>query len=269
MSQEMESLKKQGVAMVPYSTELRELVEAAAQDWQQFCTLPLEQKIELSDIGPMVGYEFKDNHEPGGDRKENFDITNADTLGTMDLEAAHPFMKKAAAISGAMKHLAIQFASDVEDAYKIPHLRDLAEASTDQIFTRFIHYFGDRTPGDEIASTHCDQSGYTFHLFETAGGCQRLDYTTRQWEEMPVETGMMAAFPAMQLQLVSEGELRALAHRVVATEETRDVGRYAIVCFVRLRNTPEYDKASHGRLQEFEPGFNYDMPIEDFSKLFN
>ncbi len=264
----MEELKTNGVAMMPYQPELRQLVEKAAASWQDFCALPIEDKQHYAELGSMMGYELKDGSGPNGDQKENFDI--ASTIGDTEIDTSNApeFITDAVAISKAMAGLALSFAQQVDAQYHIPELVERTAESGDQIFTRFIHYYGDRTAGEETASTHCDQSGYTFHLFETADGCQRLDYTTREWVDMPVEEGKMAAFPAMQLQLLSEGELPALAHRVVATQATQRAGRHAIVSFVRLKNVPEYDKKTHGRLQEFEPGFNYDMTQRDFGKLF-
>ena len=266
MEAALQKLQTEGVAMIPYNQNIREIVERAAASWQSFCGLPLEEKQRYGALGSMVGYEYKDGSGPQGDRKENFDITTGIQLENVDVAPA--FIHDTVAISKALSQQAIRFAQQVEDAYTVPELTARTEQSTDQIFTRFIHYFGDQPAGTEIATPHCDQSGYTFHLFETAGGCQRLDYTTREWVDMPVAAGKMAAFPAMQLQLLSGGELRALSHRVIATEETSRVGRYAIVCFVRLKNTPEYDKATHGRLQEFEPGFNYDLSPNAFAELF-
>ncbi len=265
MTNTIDQLQTKGVAMMPYSPELRELVERAAASWQVFCELPLEEKERYGAIGPMVGYEFKDNKGPFGDRKENFDITEGISINTKSTPA---FISDAITISKAMSSLAIEFAQQTEARYGVQELAHRTEQSKDQIFTRFIHYFGDRTPGEEIATPHCDQSGFTFHLFETTPGCERLDYATREWIEMPVESGKMAAFPAMQLQLISNGELRALSHRVVATEQSHQVGRFAIVCFVRLAQTPEYNKAKYGRLQEFTPGFNYNMTSDEFSRLF-
>jgi len=268
MTEGIKSLKTDGVAMMPYSPELRATVEAAAIAWQEFCELPIEEKMNFADLGPMTGYEFKDNHEPYGDRKENFDITGSLPAELLGMSESHDFMRHAAEISQAMSALAIDFARQAENEYHILGLTERTSISTHQIFTRFLHYFGDRTLGEEIATTHCDQSGFTFHLFETDPGCQRLDYQTKQWVDMPVEPGKMAAFPAMQLQLLSGGELPALSHRVVATDETKEIGRFAIVCFVRLAHTPEYDKSKYGRLQEFKPGFNYGMSQKEFGQLF-
>lgn len=268
MNETITSLKTDGVAMLPYAPELRQLVDEAAAAWQEFCQLPTREKMRLAQTNAAVGYELKNGIGPQADRKENFDITTyaTDILG--DIETQHDFITKATKVSAAMAELAIDFAHQTETAYGITDLTSRTRVSTDQIFTRFLHYFGDRTTGEEIATPHCDQSGFTFHLFETAGGCQRLDYESRSWVDMPVSPGRLAAFPAMQLQLLSKGELKALPHRVIATDETKQIGRFAMVCFVKLNQTPVYDKDTHGRLQEFAPGFNYDIPPAKFSQLF-
>lgn len=268
MNETMTSLQSTGVAMMPYTPELRSLVEEAANAWQEFCQLPADEKMRLAQTNATVGYELKNGIGPQADRKENFDITTRSINAPVNNEAQHDFIAKATMVSTAMAELAIDFARQTEALYDVPDLAGRTQASTDQIFTRFLHYFGDRAVGEEIATPHCDQSGFTFHLYETAGGCQRLDRTTRTWSDMPVEEGKLAAFPAMQLQLLSGGELKALPHRVIATEETKELGRYAIVCFVKLNHTPVYNKAHHGRLQEFAPGFNYDLSPSEFSQLF-
>lgn len=85
---------------------------------------------------------------------------------------------------------------------------------------------------------------------------------------MPVSEGETVIIPSMQMQLRSQGEIRALCHRVIATPETSVAGRYSAVCFVQLKNTPKYDKDTHGRLQEKVPGFNYELPRDEFLKLF-
>ena len=268
MNETMSPLQSNGVAMMPYAPELRRLVDDAAIAWQEFCQLPTEEKMRLAQTNAAIGYELKNGVGPQADRKENFDITTS-AIDTFDhIGPQHDFITKATKVSVAMAELAIDFAHQVEAAYEVPGLVAKTQASTDQIFIRFLHYFGNRAAGDEIATPHCDQSGFTFHLSETAGGCQRLDYATRTWVNMPVEPGKLAAFPAMQLQLLSGGELKALPHRVIATDETKELGRFAMVCFVKLNHTPAYDKETHGRLQEFRSGFNYDMTPAQFNQLF-
>lgn len=268
MNETMSPLQSNGVAMMPYAPELRRLVDDAAIAWQEFCQLPTEEKMRLAQTNAAIGYELKNGVGPQADRKENFDITTS-AIDTFDhIGPQHDFITKATKVSVAMAELAIDFAHQVEAVYEAPGLVARTQASTDQIFIRFLHYFGNRAAGEEIATPHCDQSGFTFHLSETAGGCQRLDYATRTWVNMPVEPGKLAAFPAMQLQLLSGGELKALPHRVIATDETKELGRFAMVCFVKLNHTPAYDKETHGRLQEFRPGFNYDMTPAQFNQLF-
>jgi isopenicillin N synthase-like dioxygenase len=85
---------------------------------------------------------------------------------------------------------------------------------------------------------------------------------------MPVSEGETVIIPDMQMQLRSNGELRALCHRVVATPETAKNGRYSAVCFVQFVRTKKYDKDKGGRLQEKEPGFNYKMPPGEFEMMF-
>lgn len=122
--------------------------------------------------------------------------------------------------------------------------------------------------GDETASAHVDQSAFTFHLYESDPGLQGLTFDEKKWIDIPVSAGETVIFPAMQMQLRSKGEIRALCHRVIATECTAKHGRYSAVCFVQLKRTAKYDKDRCGRLQERKPGFNYDMPNAEFSKLF-
>lgn len=121
--------------------------------------------------------------------------------------------------------------------------------------------------GEEIASSHVDKSAFTLHLYESHPGLERLSYDGG-WESMPVSEGETAIIPGMRLQYRSENRIKATCHRVVATETTAAVGRFSAVCFIHPKNTPEYDKASAGRLQEFGPGFNYTLPWNEFSRLF-
>lgn len=276
MEKSIQSFKTEGVAMLPYAPELQAAVEDAAKLWQSFCELPLEAKQTLpaNSHAAGTGYEFKDGSGNHADTKENFDVAIAhqsylEALLTQPLgETERTFARAALALSKQMTPLAVKFAEQAESDFQLPGFTEKIKASNNTIFVRFIHYFGGRVAGELLAEPHTDQSGFTFHLFESDRGCERLDYKTRQWLDMPVEANKTAVIPAMQMQYESNGELRALAHRVVATEQTKDVGRYAIVCFVRFANSSIYDKATHGRLQEKEPGFSYDMDNEEFGKLF-
>ena len=276
MNESIKSLKTEGVAMLPYAPELQSAVDEAATLWQSFCALPLESKQTLpaNSDADGTGYEFKDGIGNHADKKENFDVATAHQSYLEGLlsqpigETEQKFARAALALSKQMTPLAVRFAKQAEAEFNLIGLHEKVRNSTDTIFVRFIHYSGGRTDGELIAEPHTDQSGFTFHLYETASGCERLDYETNAWHDMPVESGKTAVIPAMQLQYESGGELRALTHRVIATEQTKDIGRHAIVCFVRLANSPIYDKVTHGRLQEREPGFNYHISRKEFETLF-
>lgn len=246
----IQHLKNNGQYTLVYPKALRDAVEEEIKNWRSFCEKPLEEKLltGYSNNCAGVGYEYKDGSGPKGDRKENMDLTDGPLVDLIRISA-------------------LDFVRQCEEEYGLFGFVDEVREST--FFVRLIHYFGDRKVGDETASAHVDQSGFTFHLYESDPGLQGLTFDERKWIDIPVSAGQTVIFPAMQMQLRSKGAIRALCHRVVATEHTANYGRYSAVCFVQLKNTTKYDKNKHGRLQEREPGFNYDMSQEDFCRLFS
>ncbi len=278
MNTNIRDLQTKGFVTFPYPTDLRLAVKKAAQSWEKFCDLDPEVKINLpySNNGAGVGYEVKDGTGNKGDQKENFDVTLA---GKAWLEAnAHAinnptavqFIEDATALIGLLKPSILEFARQVEDEFGIEGFFDEVSIGEDAFFIRFIHYPGGREVGEETASAHPDQSGFTPHLFESDKGLQCLTYEG-EWVEMPVGEDGMVIIPAMQLQLRSEGVLRALWHRVIATPATSKTGRYSAVCFVQLKKTAKYNKEKYGRLQEFKiekKAFNYDLSHDEFGRFF-
>lgn len=275
MNTSFTQFKKDGQISMPYPSGLRAAVLATVESWRKFCDLPLEIKkgLPYSNNADGVGYEMKDGIGNKADRKENFDITleGQAWLSKHGRSIQNPialdFIQNASALIGNMKPTILDFARQVEERFDLKGFADEVSASENGYFVRFIHYFGDREVGEETATAHVDQSGFTLHLFESDPGLQCLPYDS-DWIDMPVSSGETVIIPAMQMQLRSVGKLRALCHRVIATAETAKNGRYSAVCFIQLKNTPKYDKEKHGRLQEKPPGFNYDMTHGEFSKLF-
>jgi isopenicillin N synthase-like dioxygenase len=268
-------LQTKGFTTLQYPPELREAVESAVGAWRKFYALPEEVKKTLpySNAGAGVGYELKDGVGPKADRKENFDVAfggqewllkNAPKINEPIIS---DLILKSLSLAEMVRPLAISFAQVLQYGLGIDDLGDEVEEGRLTIFPRFIHYFGDREVGEEIAAAHPDQSGFTLHLYEDETGVQCLTQE-KQWVDMPGSSGETVVFPAMQLQLRSEGKLEALCHRVVATPKTAKNGRTAVVCFVQLAKSKKYNKDVHGRLQEKTPGFNYKMALEDFEKLF-
>jgi hypothetical protein len=234
----------------------------------------VKQNLPYSNNADGVGYEIKDGSGNKGDRKENFDVTTGSVawleknIDEIKNPTALEFVKKATALVGLLKPSILEFAGESEKAFGLKDFEKEVEASESTFFVRFIHYFGDREINEEIASSHTDRSGFTFHLFESHEGFQCMNHD-KKWINIPITEGGTVIIPSMQMQFRSEGELKATCHRVIATEKTARQGRYSAVCFVQLKNTPQLNKNKVGRLQEMEPGFNYSTPFEEFSKLFS
>lgn len=271
----IQELKSKGFVTLSYPKDLRNAVDATVESWKKFCTLPtwVKQNLPYSNNADGVGYEIKDGSGNKGDRKENFDVTTGSVawleknIDEIKNPTALEFVKKATALVGLLKPSILEFAQKSEKAFGLKDFEKEVEASESSFFVRFIHYFGDREINEEIAVAHTDQSGFTFHVFESDEGFQCLGYDMK-WIDIPITDGGTVIIPSMQMQLRSEGELKATCHRVVATSKTAKKGRYSAVCFIQLKSTQKYDKDKHGRLQEKEPGFNYRMSHKKFQELF-
>jgi len=275
MNLSIKDLKSQGIVRVEYPPHVRKLIVDAVEAWKVFCTLRLElkQSRPYSDPSTGVGYENKDGSGLRGDRKENFDFAlrgaewlscNRDSLPSEALA----FLDKAKRAVIAVRDIIHTFAAEVEAQYDLKDFYDEVVDSDELFFIRFIHYQGDREIGDETATAHVDQSGFTLHLFESAPGFQCLTYGDKQWQDVAFDGRDTVIIPSMQMQLRSNNAIKAMCHRVVATAETASAGRYSAVCFVQLRWTAKYNKDRFGRLQEKTPGFNYNMNEQVFANMF-
>jgi hypothetical protein len=269
-------LATRGLVYIAYPGELRAGVEKAVESWKQFCGESEGARSRFpynSNSGMGVGYELKKVQGTSLDVKEDFHFTMGakkwimETAESIGDEKMMRFVKDAEGLVNLMEPLVLDFASRVEKEFGLDGFEEEVKASKDIWFVRFLHYFGARKDGDEIATPHADKSGFTLHLYESDPGLQYLDFK-KQWQEMPVSSGETAIIPGMRLQYRSKNRLKAIYHRVIATKETADRGRFSAVCFIHLKRTPEYNKQKAGRLQEFPPGFNYDMPFGEFSGLF-
>lgn len=274
----IEQLKESGLVNVNYPADARIAVENAIISWKKFCKLnaALKQQfgfVEMHTDG--TGYELKEEKGSRKDLKENFQITLSDmdrlkriSNDLYEPEAIH-FIDCAHELIKLIEPLVLQFAESVETKYQVQGMREEVLKAKNQWIFRYLHYFSERPIGEEIAAAHIDKAAFTLHLYESHTGLQFLNHRSRQWDEMPVLPGQTVVIPAMQLQLESQGVLKALYHRVVATEETTKTGRYSLVCFIPMLNARIYNKNAKGRTQNYEPGFNYDISHADFSELFH
>ncbi|HYF29349.1 MAG TPA: 2OG-Fe(II) oxygenase family protein [Candidatus Paceibacterota bacterium] len=270
------NLETIGVVNVMYPNALRTAVEQAVASWKDFCALPEKVRAKFPynpGEGMGVGYEIKKTPGATLDLKEDFHLTLAsrewllETAATCDEPTILKFVTDAESLISIMRPTVEGFAEVIEQNFDLADFAKDIAGNSDWWFIRFLHYFGNREEGEEIATAHVDKSAFTLHLYESHPGLQHLTYEGN-WEDMPVSEGETAIIPGMRLQYRSDNRLRATCHRVVATKTTAQEGRYSAVCFIHPKNTPVYDKARAGRLQEFAPGFNYTMSLEEFRNLF-
>lgn len=179
-----------------------------------------------------------------------------------------PFLNDAKKLLDAMEPLILQFSQLVEEEFGIEGFVEEVKASKQYWILRYLHYFGDQKEGAEIAAPHADKGGFTLHLYESDEGLEYYGIKKGLWKPMPVHEKQTVIIPAMQMQLISKGKLKALYHRVVATEKTARHGRFSMVCFITLENILKYNKKIYGNMQTHDVGFNYTLPHQEFEKLF-
>lgn len=278
MQVDVSTLALNGFAYAQYPEELRIAVEKAVNSWKLFCALPDEQKLRFG-YDPDAktsgnGYELKKVPGTKLDQKEDthLRVVVRDSLmrraHQVDEVYAPQFVEDALALNPLMAELLYSFGRGVEEMYGVKGFADDILAKQPQWLLRFLHYFAGAEEGQEIAAGHVDKGGFTLHLYETRGGVERLTYDTKQWKPLPLSHDQTVIFPGMGLQQRSRGVLQGMCHRVVATKESAVEGRYSAVCFLEFANCRYYNKTKFGRTQDWEPGFNYNMPFDEFNRLF-
>ena len=266
----VDTLKTLGFVPVAYPVPLRERVLAAMASWQGFCALPEPEKRKLSggDRLKDFGYMFRNDAGATADRKELFHVvrTNMGEFRRMVREVSDPrageFIEAINALIEASAPLVVEFARGVEREFGLSGFADEVSGSQDNWTFRYLHYVG----GDMLANAHADRGGFTLHLHESHPGGEYFGFD-RAWHPWPVSDTQTIIFPSMALQHRSHNALKALWHRVLPTEETRTAGRYSMVGFIDFPHSFRYNDAVK-RLQDFPPGFNYDMPWDEFHSLF-
>jgi isopenicillin N synthase-like dioxygenase len=269
-------LRNKGHVTVSYPNGIEKSLFRAVKAWNEFCALPENVRLQFpydKGNGMGVGYELKKTPGTSRDLKEDFHFTLgkrewlANAAQQSSQLVSSELVGAAASLLSDLGPFIESFAYSLENEFVLNGLRQEVVDSQGIWFLRFLHYFGDRHPGEEIATSHADKSGFTLHLYESDPGLQMLDFQ-KKWTDIDLSKNETVIIPGMRLQYRSQNTLKATYHRVIATKETAREGRFAIVCFIHLSKTPEYNKEKAGRLQEFPPGFNYDMPFSEFSKLF-
>lgn len=276
----VKELERLGALYMSYDPLLRKGVEEAMVWWDKFCALPNADKLKFGYTPDHKvsgnGYELK----LSGARDQKEDVHFREIVRDELLFGAakvHPeigpaFVEKALAVNGLMTELVRDFAQFVEREYHIVGFeRDVMEYQPRWLL-RFLHYFPIGSPGEVIAAAHPDKGGFTLHLYESHPGVEYFSKETRRWESLPLSHDQTVAFPGLGLQQRSRCQLRALVHRVIATEETALRGRQSAVCFFNFGGARFYNKENRGPTQELikkhGPDFFYDMSFEEFDQYF-
>ena len=278
-SSSIENFKTIGLVEVRYPEKLKKSVEEVVDSWKIFCALPNDIKAKFAYTGKVdaeFGSGFELKLQPGAtkDLKEDFHVLLQDrtrlSLLAKDIgnEQAMKFINNADQLINLIEPLISEFAQGLETNFQLSGLKKEVLDSKSNWTLRFLHYFGGREVAEQVGHAHADKGGFTLHLYESDNGLQYLDLNDKQWKEMPISENGTVIIPSLQMQVRSKNEIRALCHRVVATEETAKTGRYAMVCFIDLPQTPKYNKEVYGRMQEFGPGFNYEIDRDKFSSMF-
>ncbi|MCE5316620.1 MAG: hypothetical protein LLG04_04575 [Parachlamydia sp.] len=275
MTVSIDELRDLGFVNVDYPETLREAVEKAVTSWKGFCQLTREDKLAFSFLedshGDGAGYELKEEKGSKKDLKENFHVTlfQHERLAAIANQRTFPFLNDAKTLLDCMEPLVLAFVREIEEEQGVKGLVDEVATSKPYWILRYLHYFGDQKEGGELAAPHTDKGGFTLHLYESDEGLECYCINTQHWMPMPVYENQTVIIPAMQLQLRSEGALKALYHRVIATEKTARDGRFSMVCFITMDNTPKYNKKAYGNTQTHEIGFNYSISHKDFARYFS
>jgi isopenicillin N synthase-like dioxygenase len=273
---DIRQLSQLGFVSVNYDSDTRKVVTEAMSSWRLFTKLP-EEKKRLITEGDRVndfGYMRRQDKVGTADDKELFHAVgrNMEILKEKASKIDDPhvtdFIDKTDHLIEEVNGTVMQFAREVEKRHGLEHFAGRVDISSPNWTFRYLHYF----PGSSIlAHPHVDRGGFTLHLYESEEGGQYLDSFSKLWIPWPINGDQTIIFPSMGLQHRSQGRIKALCHRVLPSFAPDREGRYALVAFIDFRHTHRYndDTANGGRrLQEFEPGFNYDMPFAEFDKLF-
>ena len=269
---EIDNLEKEGFVSVKYPDTLRHAVEDVMASWQKFCELSDGEKRLLSggDRIKDFGYMRRQDQGMRADDKELFHASLANMPALTERaqafgdKRATSFIRDVDVLIHEIKPLITEFVASIAKMYGLKDLEQRVLEASDKWTFRYLHYFP--IEGEKLAHAHADRGDMTLHLYESHDGGEYLDFGNK-WQPWPVSKERAIIFPAMGLQYETESKLKALWHRIKTTEETRKVGRFAMVAFIDFNQNQCWDSSKH-RIQELEQGFNYLMPFNELADFF-
>jgi len=264
------ALEAKGFVSVKYPRTLYHRVQQTMASWEYFCELPKEEKVKLAGGDRLhdFGYMIRKDKGPRADRKEQLHVSERQLAelhkkaSTISDRRAVSFINDVGVLIRESQEIVQEFASDVASMYQLDGFERDVMSSKERWTFRYLHYFG----GDMLSHAHADRGGFTLHLYESDKGGEYLSFDG-VWRSWPINKRNTIILPGMHMQHRSNGKIKALWHRVRANPQTIQKGRFAMVAFIDFLWTHKYDDSKR-RLQDFEEGFNYDMPFTEFQKLF-
>lgn len=98
---------------------------------------------------------------------------------------------------------------------------------------RFLFYGGGASEGVVLGKDHFDRNGWTLHGGDSRPGLVIYDSQHRPWL-FRVQPGSALWFPGAKLQKLTQGLLKAMLHKIVATGEGYHLPRWCWVYFVHI-----------------------------------
>jgi isopenicillin N synthase-like dioxygenase len=268
----------QNIHPVKISKTFRKEIEIVIKSWKNFVKSSINQKEKFEfeeDQYGDAGYEIK-TASSNTDYKENFHINLHQYPRLVQIRDLNipcfpttEFIDNIPNIIRKLEPIIINYVTQIERDTNTVGLTQEVISSRPYWIIRYLHYFNQTERGHDmpLAKAHIDKHGFTIHLYESEPGLEILTpEEPRSW--VPVE-GSHHIMNGAQMQLRTRNKKKAITHRVIRNRSCESRSRYAMVCFIPLIETRFYNKSKYGNMQSHEPGFNYDVTIDQFGNYFS
>ena len=259
-------LKRQGYfAVKAQQSDFAQTIQSFFPYVKEFFAQPMEQKTRHEVSPDGYGYEYRGPENPN-EYKETLHVG----LGYKLPAGASDADRRLVVFSQLLMQSLLSTVGHVAQVISAASHKDLVEFLMGSLSTATLRilYYPPDLPGmkrEFLATEHVDK-GFTIHPGETCPGLQ-VDWNGG-WIDVAEVPGSVYGYAGLLGQFYTECGLTALRHRVVPTEISRTIGRYALVIFLDPGEY-RYDKRVWGPTQAtFGKGENYGMPFAEFKKYF-
>ena len=264
--EDVHHLERQGYFAVKVQhSDFAQTVQCFFPYVKAFFAQPMEQKALHKFSSDGYGYEYRGPENPN-EYKETLHVGLEYKLPAGASEAD----RRLVVFSQLLMQSLLSTVGRVAQVISAASNKDLVDFLMSSLSTATLRilYYPPDLPGMKrkfLATEHVDK-GFTIHPGETCPGLQV--YWKGKWRDVAEIPGFVYGYAGLLGQFYTECGLTALRHRVVPTETSRTIGRYALVIFFDPGEY-RYDKGVWGPTQAiFGKGENYGMPFEEFKKYF-